>query len=170
MATLKDIGRHLDMSERNAGTVCSNLGITQSTASLDDVRVAYIRDLREKAAGRGGDAQGELVQARIRETNANADLKELQTKEKSGELVNVAEIEPRLFAMVTAARQELLTLPEKLASDVKALHGVDVDVSLIQERIYDSLKHLATRLHGDDANDDVAGDEGLASTTKADND
>lgn len=164
MTTLKSIGNHLDMSERNAGTICGNLRIDRDVASLDDVRVAYIRDLREKAAGRGGDAQGELVQARIRETNANADLKELLTQEKSGELVNVGEIEPQLIAMVTAVRQELLMVPDKVASNIKALHGVEVDILLLQEIINDSLKHLATSLHGNDAGDDVEGEEGLAST------
>lgn len=118
-----------------------------------------VQRLTDEAAGRGGDAQGELVLARIRETNANADLKELMTKEKSGELVIVAEVEPQLVAMITAVRQELLTLPEKMANDMKALHGVDIDTSLIQDRIYDSLKHLATSLLGNDAGDDVEGDD-----------
>lgn len=170
MPTLKVIGTHLDMSERNAGTICQNLGLNRETQSLDQIRIAYIRDLREKAAGRGGDAQGELVQARIRETNINADLKELQVMEKAGQLVNVDDIEPQLVAMVTSAKQELLSLPEKLASDIKALHGIEIDISLIQERINDSLNQLATSVHGDDAGDDVESEEALAATTEADDD
>lgn len=166
MPTLKVIGNHLDMSERNAGTICQNLNLNRETASLDDIRISYIRDLREKAAGRGGDAQGELVLARIRETNTNADLKELMVKEKAGQLVIVDEIEPQLVAMVTAAKQELLSLPEKLASDIKALHGIEIDVSLIQERINDSLKQLATSLQANDAGDDVESDEAMAATTQ----
>ena len=170
MPTLKVIGNHLDMSERNAGTICQNLGLNRETSSLDEIRTTYIRDLREKAAGRGGDAQGELVLARIRETNTNADLKELMVKEKAGQLVNVDEIEPQLVAMVTAAKQELLSLPEKVASDVKAIHGIEIDVSLIQERINDSLKQLATSLHANDASDDVESDEAMVTATEVDDD
>jgi phage terminase Nu1 subunit (DNA packaging protein) len=168
--TLKVIGNHLDMSERNAGTICQNLGLNRETSSLDEIRTTYIRDLREKAAGRGGDAQGELVLARIRETNTNADLKELMVKEKAGQLVNVDDIEPQLVAMVTAAKQELLSLPEKVASDIKAMHGIDVDVSLIQERINDSLKQLATSLHANDAGDDVESDEAMVTAAEVDDD
>jgi hypothetical protein len=67
--------------------------------------------------------------------------------------------------MVTAARQELLTLPEKIASDVKSLHGIEVDMSLIQERIYDALNHLATGLHADDASNDVASEQKVPTST-----
>lgn len=116
---------------------------------------AIFERLTDEAAGRGGDAQGDLVLARIRETNASADLKELLAKEKAGEVVFTNEVEPQLLAMVTAARQELLSLPEKLANDVKALHGIEIDVSLIQDRINDALKQLATSLHGNDADHDV---------------
>lgn len=170
MPTLKVIGNHLDMSERNAGTICQNLGMDREQRTIDEIRTAYIRDLREKAAGRGGDAQGELVLARIRETNTNADLKELMVKEKAGELVNIEDIEPQLVSMVTAAKQELLSLPEKLGGDIKALYGVEIDVSMIQERINDALNQLATSLQRHDADDDVESDETLAATSEADDD
>ncbi len=170
MATLKEIGDHLDMSERNAGTICSNLGIKPSNTSLEDVRVAYIRDIRSKAAGRGGDAQEELTQSRIRETNANADLKHLMIAEKAGVLVPVADIEPRLVSMVTAARQELLTLPHKIATDIKALHNIEIDESLIVDRVHDSLKHLATRLQEDDEPDDDEGVTRMVATSEVDDD
>lgn len=165
MPTLKVIGNHLDMSERNAGTVCQNLGLNRDTSTLDHIRITYIRDLREKAAGRGGEDQGKLTLARIREANSNADLRELMVKEKAGQLVNVNEIEPQLVAMVTAAKQELLSLPEKVASDIKAMHGIDVDVSLIQERINDSLNQLATGLHANDASDDVESSQKMVAAT-----
>jgi phage terminase Nu1 subunit (DNA packaging protein) len=163
--TLKVIGNHLDMSERNAGTVCQNLGLNRDTSTLDHIRITYIRDLREKAAGRGGEDQGKLTLARIREANSNADLRELMVKEKAGQLVNVNEIEPQLVAMVTAAKQELLSLPEKVASDIKAMHGIDVDVSLIQDRINDSLNQLATSLHANDAGDDVESSQKMVAAT-----
>jgi RecB family endonuclease NucS len=52
------VARHLDMSERNLRDVLRGLGIDWPVDSIDSVRVAYIRDLREKAAGRGGDGKG----------------------------------------------------------------------------------------------------------------
>lgn len=150
----------------------SQQAVSKLALKIDDVSIrnngqlleSIFSRLTEEAAGRGGDAQDVLVQARIRDLNASAEVKELTAKEKSGELVNVVEIEPQLVAMVTAVRQELLMMPDKMASNIKALHGIDVDILLIQEMINDSLKHLATSLHGDDASDDVESGEGVAST------
>lgn len=151
----------------------SQQAVSKLSAKIDDATIrtngqlleAIVSRLTEEAAGRGGDSQDVLVQARIRDLHASAEVKELTAKEKSGELVNVTEIEPQLVAMVTAVRQELLMMPDKMATNIKALHGVDVDVSLIQEMINDALKHLATRLHGDDASDDVASDEGVVTAS-----
>lgn len=170
MATLRQIASHLFMSERNAGTVCKNLGLATSEVTVDDVREAYILDLRSKAAGRGGESQEKLTLARIREADASSSLKELQIAERAKVLVPIDEVEPQLLSMVTAARQELLTLPEKIAGDLKALHGIDVDTSLIMERIYDALKHLASHQPTGDAPDDDASDARLVATTEADND
>jgi hypothetical protein len=84
-----EAANHLDMSERNLRDVLKGLEI-QWPADIEQIRVAYIQDLRAKAAGRGGDQQAILTMAKIRETNANADLKELQSQEKSGVLVDVS--------------------------------------------------------------------------------
>lgn len=153
MPTQAEIAKHLDMSERNAREVLKSLGIDWTAASIDDIRIAYIRDLRDKAAGRGGDDQASLTRARTREAEASAELKLLQIKEKAGELVPLADIEPMLTAMITAARQELLTLPDKVANDLRALHGVEVDAGLIEERIHAALEHLAGGLQEDGAGD-----------------
>lgn len=150
MPTQKEIAEHLDMSERNARSVLQSLGIDWTTATMDGIRVAYIRDMREKAAGRGGEEHASLTKARTREAMASAELKELQIMEKAGKLVPLDEIEPRLLAMVTAVRQELLALPQKLAEDLRALHGLDVDCAMIEQHIYAALDHLANDLDADD--------------------
>ncbi|SDR38632.1 hypothetical protein SAMN04490186_5887 [Pseudomonas grimontii] len=54
MPTQLEIAEHLDMSERAARDVLKRLNLDWQAVSLADIRTAYIRDLREKAAGRGG--------------------------------------------------------------------------------------------------------------------
>lgn len=102
--------------------------------------------LSTEAAGRGGDAQGALTAARTEEATASAQLKQLMILEKAGKLVPIDGIEPLLIAMVTAARTELLALPDKLTNELKALYGVEVDAALIEENIHAALAHLATSL------------------------
>lgn len=106
---------------------------------------SYCGKLRDEAAGRGGDDQQSLTRARTRDAEASAELKQLQIHEKAGLLVPVSEVEPGLIAMVTAARQELLALPDGIATEIRALHGIEIDPALITERIHEALQHLASR-------------------------
>lgn len=100
--------------------------------------------ISEEAAGRSGTHQADLTLARIRESNASAELKEIQIKERAGQLIFAEDIEPLLTAMVTAARTELLLLPEKIVSDAKAMNGVELDESVIMERVSEILERLSS--------------------------
>lgn len=53
MPTQRDIALNLDMSERNCRDVLKGLDLDWTAASLDEIRITCIRDLREKAAGCG---------------------------------------------------------------------------------------------------------------------
>lgn len=136
-------------------------GVLPAGGTLGDWLLAYCERLRTEAAGRGGDDQAALTRARTREAEASAQLKELQIMERAGQLVPGDEIEPQLQAMVTAARTELLALPDALAQELRALYGVEIDASLIEERIHVALAHLADRLQDDLAGDVDAGGAGV---------
>lgn len=64
--TQAEIAEHLDMSDRNLRDVLQALGLDHKQVSLSALRVAYIRRLREQAAGRAGSETGglDLVQER----------------------------------------------------------------------------------------------------------
>lgn len=121
------VARHLDMSERNLRDVLRGLGIDWPVDSIDSVRVAYIRDLREKAAGRGGDDQGELTRARTRDALASAKIREIQFFESTGQLVSVEELEPLLEAWATMARSEFINGMNKVVADIEGANDVVVD-------------------------------------------
>lgn len=145
-------------------------GVLKPGASLRVWLLDYCERLREEAGGRGGVDQQSLTQARTMEARASAELKLMMIQEKAGTLVPVDEVEPLLAAMVTAARTELLALPDKLAAELKALTGAEVDAALIEERIHDALNHLATSLQDLAAGDDDAGGEIVAAASEADDD
>lgn len=165
-----EVAEHLDMSERNARDILSVLQIDWRESTMSKIRVAYIRDLREKAAGRGGDDQYQLTKNRAREADMSATLKELQIAEKTGILVPAADVEALIVAIITAARTELLTLPDKIAMDIKALEGVDIDPSLIQEHIHESLQHLANGLPSNTTGNAREGAADLGAAAQADDD
>jgi phage terminase Nu1 subunit (DNA packaging protein) len=171
MPTQTEIAAHLFMDERSVREALPKIAAMTNQdstvdkwwqdASMDVIRRGFILHQREMAAGRGGDQQSGLTAARTSEALANTELKMLMIKEKAGDLVSMAEVEPQLMAMVTAARQELLALPDKLANELKALHDYDVDAAIIEDHIHAALIHLSTSLHGVNAGDDAAGAEGM---------
>lgn len=149
------------MTDRNVREVLNKLGLSSSGNTLDEIRVAYIRYLRDLASGRGGDDQYGLTRNRAREAEMSANLKELQIAKETRQLVPADEVEAQIVAMITAARTELLTLPDKIAMSVKTLEGVDIDPSLITELIHESLQHLANGDPRDPGGSDDPGAEDL---------
>ena len=138
--------------------------------SYRDWITAYCGKLRDEAAGRGGDDQNSLTRARTDDALASVQLKRLQIAEKVGTLVPVADVEPYLIAMVTAARTELLALPDKLVLEIKALYGVDIDPTLLTEKIHESLNHLANSLPELTAGADAPRDAKMAAATEINDD
>lgn len=62
--TQQEIAAHLDMSERNLRDVLQAVGLDHKQVPLSTIRIAYIRKLREEAAGRGGNGPLDLAQER----------------------------------------------------------------------------------------------------------
>lgn len=87
MPTQAAIADHLDMSERNAREMLKALCIDWRETSLDDIRELYIRDMREKAAGRGGDAAGALTLARTEESQVKTAKLRLEYMREMNELI-----------------------------------------------------------------------------------
>lgn len=59
-----DIAEHLDISDRRVRELLTEWGIDHKRATLSDIRVRYIRKLREEAAGRASQGDLDLVQER----------------------------------------------------------------------------------------------------------
>lgn len=58
MLIQRTIADHLDLSQQAVSQIMAEMGINWKSATLKQVRVAYIRRLREQAAGRA--ASGDL--------------------------------------------------------------------------------------------------------------
>lgn len=143
MPTQAVIADHLDLSQPAVSEVMSKLAIDWQAESLDQIRVRYIRHLRDLAAGRGGEAQLVLAQQRARESSLKGDMLELQIARESGLLVVASDFEQAMVAGIAAARSELLTLADKVVAEIKAIHGIDVDSDLIDTHVYAALNRLA---------------------------
>ncbi|TLX65082.1 hypothetical protein DN820_01855 [Stutzerimonas nosocomialis] len=127
MPSQKEIAQHLDMSERNCREVLKALDIDWTVSSLDEIRVAYIRDLREKAAGRGGTQVEQLNLARIQESTVKAANGRLAYHEKLGTLVPTADAAFALSEWAGFANREYQSGFEKLIQEIESALKVSVD-------------------------------------------
>ena len=126
MPSQKEIAQHLDMSERNCRDVLKSLELDWTVSTLDQIRTAYIRDLREKAAGRGGSQVELLNAARIEESTVKSANGRLAYHEKLGTLVPTA-----LNEWASFANREDQGGFEKLAQELEASLKVSIDRSTV---------------------------------------
>lgn len=141
--TQKDVGNHLDLDQSAVSRFLEKVGLSVERHSLDDIRVAYIRQLRAQAAGHQADDGTNLVKERVLTERIDRELKTLQLAEKRGVLINVAQLEPELALMVAAFKTEMLSRDDKLKSALDAKYGVNVDISLLNEYTFAALVQLA---------------------------
>jgi hypothetical protein len=143
MPTQADIAEHLDLSQKQVSELVAELGIDWRNEAMSVIRTAYIRKLRGAAAGHRSDSGLDLVHERVMSERVDRELKLLNLAEKKGLLVNVAQLEPELEQMVVAFRTEVLSLVDKIKTDLDAVHGIDIDLQLLNGLAHDALSQLA---------------------------
>ena len=143
MATQKVIAAHLDLDQSSVSRLLADLGLDAKTASLESIRVAYLRKLRAVAAGHRSHDGMDLTHERVLTERVDRELKSLALAEKRGQLVNVEQIEPELALMAMAFRTELLARDDRLKADLDALHGIDIDLQVLTAHTRDALHQLA---------------------------
>jgi hypothetical protein len=147
--TQQQIADHLDLAQQNVSAFVQQLDFDWRSASLDEVRIAYIRKLRAQAAGHRSEDGLDLVRERVMTERVDRDLKIYTLAEKKGQLINVAQLEPELMQMFGAFKSELLSRDDKLKSDLDALYGIEVDVQVLNDHTFAALNHLARYDAGD---------------------
>jgi hypothetical protein len=155
MPTQREIARHLDMSERNARDVMKSLGLDWQKLTMDEVRVAYIRDLRAKAAGRGGSMLDELNAARLEDMQVKSANGRLAYNEKLGSLVPAADAQHCLCDWASFANREYSGGIERLLQEIESVNKITIDRSLVikvagatTERIAGYAEKLGAQLVG----------------------
>jgi len=140
MASQKDLAEHLDLSDRTVRDLITR-GIfpknPRGSVDLDDCRVAYIRHLRERAAGRGSDAaeaEGlDLTAERARLAKLQADNVEMKNAILRKDLVTKSDITLAMSGVIRLVAGNLQRVHKKL-------RGVDNETrkavaSLIEETL-----------------------------------
>ena len=164
MATQKEIGDHLDLSDRQIRTLVSE-GVLPSNGKpgqldLDECRIAYIRHLRSFANGTNQPSpnedppeEGSLDYERYRLTKAQADNMELKNEIARGKTAPVEILQTVLAKVAGEAAGEIDSIP----LNVKRKHP-QLDGQVIEDIKRHCVKAQNAVSRVDDALDDVLND------------
>ena len=145
--TQKEIAEHLGMTQQAVSKTLGKMGIEWQSMSLDEVRLAYIKRLREVAAGYASiDGQYDLNRERVLTEQVDRELKLYQLAEKKQMLVNVDVFMTELEPVFQAMRQEMLARDDKLKLELDTLYGINVDVTILNEYTNNTLNPLSRYL------------------------
>ncbi|VWB45913.1 hypothetical protein BPS26883_02107 [Burkholderia pseudomultivorans] len=159
MPTQQQIADHLDLDQSAVSRFVDKARLDYRAVSIDEIRIAYIRHLREVAAGRSSETGIDLVAERAMTERVDREIKLLTLAEKKGQLVNAAQLEQAYGLMVGAFQTELLSLTDKLVQELHTLYGVEVDVEWLNEHIYGCLEQLSEYDPDSQRGDSPAGED-----------
>lgn len=149
MATQIEIGKHLDMSDRNVRDLIKRGVLPGSRGpgglDLDECRVAYIRYMRGIASGQVSSSEDlDAAHERARKDKAQADKTELEVARLKRQMVIWAAVEKGWGGMLARLRSKLLTLPSKIAPLVQASDGEYATITEITRKaVSDALRELS---------------------------
>lgn len=138
--TQAEIAAHLDISDRRLRELLSEWGIDHKATTLSDIRIRYIRRLREEAAGRASGGEYDLTNERARLAKEQAD------KVAMANAVTRNELAPRALLVLVLARTApkvcaiLDALPGALkrripSLDQTAIHVIETEIGKTRAQI-----------------------------------
>ena len=162
MAAAVEVATHLDLTDRSVREL-QKRGVLPEAArgalDLDACRIAYLRHLRERAAGRtgsGNDEKHSLVAERARLAAEQADAAAMKNAMSRGEMVPVSAVTRSVIGVIELTRSRLVKVPAIVAkSDAKLRERIATALT-------DAMEDLsATRVQvvageGEDGEEEVA--------------
>lgn len=180
MATQREVASHLDLTDRAVRDLISRgvLPREKGRLELKASRVAYIRHLREVAAGRqsdGDDSGLDLVVQRARLAKEQADEKALTNAQLRREVVPSDDVERGYITLATTISQRARAIAAAMCEDLAAESDPAKCEELLENAVDDALSELANigRQLGDDPGvtpergDEASGRQGAASDEAA---
>ena len=146
MPTQREIAEHLGISQAAVSKAMMKLSLDWRTATMDEIRLAYIGRLRAEASGHVSSDGLDLVAEKAKTERITRELKMMELLEKQGHLVNIDDIKSDLTMATLNFKNALLARNEKLKIAIDAMYGIDLDITILQDETHDALTSLADML------------------------
>ncbi|ACI98694.1 hypothetical protein [Rhodospirillum centenum] len=146
MATQQEVGKHLDLTDRSIRELLDK-GVLpnarRGALDLDACRLAYIRHLREVAAGRAlGPGGDDLTAERARLAREQADHYALRNAALRLDLLPRADITRAVTAAFQIVRDRFTALPARLSGPLARL----TDPAEVRRRLDDAVQAVLVEL------------------------
>lgn len=146
MPTQQAIAEHLDLDQSAVSRWMAELRLDWAALSMDEIRIVYIRRIREQAAGRATSGDLDLATERARLAREQADRVAMLNARQRRELAPVAVIETVLARVGRQIAGILEALPVQLRR--RAANLTTEDIEFLQAEI-DKARNVATRIEID---------------------
>lgn len=146
MATIVEIAKHIGVTPKYVQDLI-NEGVIdrkdRGTYDINECRDAYIKKLREAAAGRANSGDLNLTDERARLAKEQADAKEMENSITRGELVYIEDVAKRVEVALSKVKIKILAIPTKVAPEAAAADDAKEVQALIERHIIEALNELA---------------------------
>ena len=124
----QDIAAHLDLSDRSVREFLTTAGMEHKQCTLDEIRIAYIRHLREIAAGRMANGDLDLATERARLAKEQADKIAYQNAQTRKELAPAYLLEDVLTRTAARINGILEAIPGMIKRRVQSLPAAEIEM------------------------------------------
>jgi len=146
VATIVEIAKHIGVTPKYVQDLI-NEGVIdrkdRGTYDINECRDAYIKKLREAAAGRANSGDLNLTDERARLAKEQADAKEMENAITRGELVYIEDVAKRVEVALSKVKIKILAIPTKVAPEAAAADDAKEVQALIERHIIEALNELA---------------------------
>jgi len=105
----------------------------------------YCDRLRQEAAGRAGEAQKQLTQARIEESRENTAEKKQRRLTAAKQLLLRPDVEHLILELPTMTRQQVMTTAEEIEEALEAKYSIELTDDDIKKPLRSALGHVGNR-------------------------
>lgn len=152
----QEISDHLDMSQQAVSQLMDQLGMDWRNSDISEIRIAYIRRLREQAAGRATTGDLDLATERAGLAKAQRERIEMQNAVTRKELAPVALITEVLAKTAAKTAGQFDAIPGMVRRRCPQF-GADV-IGMIAEEIA-KIRNTVAAMSLDDLNDDAEAEQ-----------
>jgi phage terminase Nu1 subunit (DNA packaging protein) len=125
-------------------------GVVDLGKGLEQSIIAYCAHLREKAAGRSGNGEINLVDERARLAHHQANLAAIEQSVREGELVRVADVLEESRQIAEIAKSHWLAFPSRIAAVLVQQEGEREIERALRDGVQSMLHEYAEALCRDD--------------------